>query len=60
MLSKLLVLFTAAVVLAAPAPVAEPAGPIGATATATSVGPNPTQVYINSIAYGALGAHKAQ
>lgn len=28
---------------------------IGASTTSTAVGPNPTQVYINSIAYGGTG-----
>jgi len=53
MLAILSILAFAAATLAAPSP----DGPLGVTVTATStaVGPNPTQVYINSIAYGGTG-----
>jgi hypothetical protein len=60
MLNLYSLLAFAAVGLAAPAADAPVLGvtvgsPGGATATTTAVGPNPTQVYINSISYGGTG-----
>lgn len=56
-------MFAALSILAfAMAAVASPVDPVlgltvaaSASATSTAVGPNPTQVYINSIAYGGTG-----
>lgn len=51
MLSVVSLLACAAVVAAIPAPIGVPV----ASGTSSSIGPNPSQVYINSISYGGTG-----
>jgi hypothetical protein len=56
MLSLLSILTFATAALAVPAANPPLAVPVqSATASATAVGPNPTEVYINSIAFGGSG-----